>query len=152
MLRYSTKRRKFKRVNRILLSFWNRNVFKLSRNNYNPTNFIRFTCNTKAETFVSAFHLYWRRDLAALSPRINILKKADATIQLVYYFLKLIKASFTRYRKQKNRNIRFGFSSVHPIELFSKQCISFMKNLAKWNQDNLILFILNFRFLHIPFG
>jgi hypothetical protein len=40
------------------------------------------------------------------------LKKADATIQLVYYFLKLIKASFTRYRKQKSRNVRFGFSSV----------------------------------------
>ena len=55
-------------------------------------------------------------------------KKADATMQLIFYFLKLIKASFTRYRNQKNRNIRFGFSSVHPIELFSKQTLDFLNN------------------------
>jgi hypothetical protein len=59
------------------------------------------------------------------------LKKADATIQLVYYFLKLIKASFTRYRKQKNRNIRFGFSSVHPIELFSKQSLKLLNSFLE---------------------
>jgi len=49
-------------------------------------------------------------------------------MQLIFYFLKLIKASFTRYRDQKSRNVRFGFSSVHPIELFSKQTLDFLNN------------------------
>ena len=49
-------------------------------------------------------------------------------MQLIFYFLKLIKASFTRYRNQKSRNVRFGFSSVHNVVQLSN---FFLKDLEK---------------------